>query len=160
MPGADERFGGAVHEVEIVAREVEVARRRAAERRLGRGPVEAEPVDGLDDRVDVLLLFLLGVGVVEAQVADAAVIGREAEVEADALGVADVQIAVRLGRKARPDARRIGRRRGVVGGIARRSGETARAVGALGEVALDDLAQKVAAGRCGFFGTGHGERGF
>jgi hypothetical protein len=40
-------------------------------------PVEAEPAHRVDDRVDVLLLFLLGIGVVEAQVADAAVLLRQ-----------------------------------------------------------------------------------
>ena len=50
------------------------------------------------------LLFLGGVGVVEAQVALAAVLLGEAEVEADRLGVADVQVAVRLRREARVDA--------------------------------------------------------
>ena len=45
-----------------------------------------------------------GVGVVEAQVGLAAELGGEAEVQADRLGVADVQIAVGLGRKARMHA--------------------------------------------------------
>ena len=67
-------------------------------------PVEAEPAHVFDDGVDVLLLFLLGVGVVEAQVALAAEFRGEAEVEADRLGVADVQVAVGLGRKARVHA--------------------------------------------------------
>ena len=49
---------------------------------------------------------LVGIGVVEAQVALAAVLAREAEVEADRLGMADVQIAVGLGREARLDAAR------------------------------------------------------
>ena len=43
--------------------------------------------------------FLGGVGVVEAQVAEAAEFLGEAEVEADGLGVADVQVAVGLRRK-------------------------------------------------------------
>ena len=64
-------------------------------------PLEAEPLHVLHDRIDVLGLFLGGVGVVEAQVALAAVLEGGAEVEADRLGMADVQIAVGLGRKAR-----------------------------------------------------------
>jgi hypothetical protein len=67
-------------------------------------PVEAQPLDGLDDGVDVFLLFLGRVGVVEAQVAGAAVDLGQAEVEADALGVAVVQVAVGLGREAGLDA--------------------------------------------------------
>ena len=46
---------------------------------------------------------LLGVGVVEAQVGFAAELGRETEVQADGFGVADVEIAVWLRRKARVD---------------------------------------------------------
>jgi hypothetical protein len=42
-----------------------------------------------------------GIGVVEAQVALAAVAFREAEVQADRLRVSKVQVAVRLRRKAR-----------------------------------------------------------
>jgi phosphohistidine phosphatase SixA len=52
-------------------------------------PVEAEPAHRVDDGVDVLLLFLLRIGVVEAQVAAAAVVARQAEVQADRLGVAE-----------------------------------------------------------------------
>lgn len=74
---------------------VEVVRRVALQR-----PVEAEPVDVALDGVDILDILLDGVRVVEAQVALAAVFLCQAEVDADALGVADVQIAVRLGREA------------------------------------------------------------
>ena len=64
-------------------------------------PVEAQPADVLLDRLDVLDVLLRRVGVVEAQVAGAAELGGDAEVEADRLGVADVQVAVRLRRKPR-----------------------------------------------------------
>jgi hypothetical protein len=64
-------------------------------------PVEAQPAHVALDGVDVLLLLLGRVGVVEAQVAAAAELPRDAEVEADRLGVPDVQVAVGLGRKAR-----------------------------------------------------------
>ncbi len=74
-----------------------------------RVPVEAEPVHGVEDAVDELLVFLLRVGVVEAHVAHAAEVARQAEVQADALGVADVQVAVGLGREAGADPRRVGR---------------------------------------------------
>jgi len=62
---------------------------------------------GIDDGIDVLLFFLFRVGVVEAQVAGAAVLERQAEIEADRLGVAEVQIAVGLGREAGADPRRV-----------------------------------------------------
>jgi hypothetical protein len=63
-------------------------------------PIEAEPAHVALDGVDVLLLLLGWVGVVEAQIAAAAELLRHAEVEADRLGVADVEIAVGLGWKA------------------------------------------------------------
>src|SRR5436309_13491600 len=66
-------------------------------------PTADEPGDILEDGIHIFDLFLGGVGVVIAQVANAAELARDAEVEADALGVADVQIAVGLGRKARVD---------------------------------------------------------
>jgi len=66
-------------------------------------PVEPEPAYVLHDGVDVLDVLLRRVGVVEAQVADATILLRQAEVQADALGVTDVQVAVRLGRKASDD---------------------------------------------------------
>ena len=64
-------------------------------------PVEAQPVNVLLDRVDVLGVLLRRVGVVHAQVAQAAELLRRAEVDGQRLAVADVQIAVRLGREAR-----------------------------------------------------------
>src|SRR5208282_5839956 len=56
------------------------------------------------DRIDVFLLFLAGIGVVKAKVAFAAVILGSPEVETDRLGMADVQVPVRLRRKARVDS--------------------------------------------------------
>jgi len=150
QPRADQRLGGAVHEVEIVAGVVEVGYAVHL-------PVEAQPLHRVEDGVDVLLLLLLRVGVVEAHVADAAVFRREAEVQRDALGVADVQVAVGLGREAGADARRVERPRGVVGRIAGRAGEVPLRVAALLEVALDDLAQEVAGVRG--FGAVVGGRG-
>jgi len=85
------------------------------------GPVETEPADVLLYGVDILGVLLDGVGVVEAEVGAAAIFLGEAEVDADALGVADVEVAVGLGREA-----------GLHGGAA-----------AFGEVALDDFLQKV-----------------
>ena len=89
-------------------------------------PVEAEPADVLLDGVHVLDVLLDRVGVVEAQVAMAAVLVRHAEIEADGLGVADVQVAVGLGRKA---------------------GDDLAAVDAGRHVGGDDLADEVDGGR-------------
>jgi len=117
---ADELFRPFVEPLEVVAGVVEV-----------RAPVEAEPADVRHDGVHVLLTLLGRVGVVEAQIAAAAVVLRQAEVQADGLGVADVQVAVRLGREARDHL----------------AAEAAFAV-----VRLDDLADEV--GRAGL--SGHG----
>ena len=91
---ADQVDGPVVELLEVVRRMVEVL-----------APVEAEPADIALDRVDVLLLLLDRVRVIEAEVAAAAEIASDAEVEADRLGVADVQVAVRLRRKAGDDRR-------------------------------------------------------
>ncbi len=65
-----------------------------------RPPVEAEPAHVALDGVDIFLLLLHRIGIVETQVAAAAELLRHPEIEADRLGVADMQIAVRLRRKA------------------------------------------------------------
>ncbi len=88
----DQLHRPAVELLEVVGGVVEV-----------RAPVEAEPAHVGHDRVDVLHLFLGRVGVVEPEMAGAPVLRGEAEVEADRLGVADVQVAVRLRREPRDD---------------------------------------------------------
>ena len=92
-------------------------------------PVAAQPADVGLDRLDVLGLLGGRVGVVEAEVGAAAVAGRQAEVEQDRLGVADVEEAVRLGREA---------------------GDHPAAVPARGQVGVDDVGEEV--GRAGGFG--------
>ena len=69
------------------------------------GPAADQPAHVRDDGRDVLDVLLDRVGVVEPQVALAAVFAGDPEVEADRLGVADVQIAVGLRREARDDPR-------------------------------------------------------
>ena len=64
-------------------------------------PFKAEPANVLLNRGRVFRVLFFRVGVVKAQRATPAVIARDAEVQADRLGVADVQVAVRLRRKAR-----------------------------------------------------------
>src|SRR5690606_20925461 len=72
------------------------------------------------------------VGVVETQIANATEFLCQTEVQADRLGVADMQIAVRLRRETRDDA-------GVLAGI---------------QVGLDDRAEKI--GGCGSLRLAHG----
>ncbi len=88
LAGLDELHGPLVELAEVVGGVAEAL------------PVEAEPAHVGHDGVDVLLLFLFGIGVVEAQVGFAAELVGEAEVDADGFGVADVEVAVGLGRKA------------------------------------------------------------
>ena len=93
VAGLDQLNGPLIELVEIVGRvEKPVA------------PIAAEPADILDDRVDVLGFFFRRIGVVEAQVAFAAELRGQPEIQVDGFGVADVQIAVRLRRKTRMHA--------------------------------------------------------
>ena len=162
VAGLDQIFGRAVHEVEVVAGEVFVRLLHARARRVvGKVVVPAEPAHGVADAVDVFLLFFFRVGVVKAQMAHAAVFLGQAEVEPDALGVADVQVAVGLGRKAHAHLGRIGCAGRVAGCVAGAAAPLAAGVGAFFEVLLDDVADEVAglgAGVCG--GGGGGRRGF
>ena len=87
-----EVLGDLEHRVEVVGRAVEVL-----------SPVEAEPADVRLDVLGELVGLLAGVRVVEAQVALAAELLRHAEVDADRLGVADVEVAVGLRREAGDD---------------------------------------------------------
>ena len=93
LAGADQVQGEFVQLLEIIRGVIEAL-----------GPVETQPAHVVLDGVDVFHVLLARVGVVEAQVAQPLVLGGQAEVEADGLGVADVQVAVGLGRKARVHA--------------------------------------------------------
>ncbi len=88
--------------------------------------------------------FFFGVGVVKAQVAGALVVAGQAKVQANAFGVAHVQVAVGLGRKAGADFGRVHRASGMMGGIARQPPQWRPAWGAFGQVVLESvLAQEV-----------------
>ena len=112
LAGPDEVDGPVVELREVARGVVEVL-----------APVEPQPADVALDGVDVLLLLLGRIGVVEAQVAAAAELVGDAEVDADRLDVTDVEVTVRLGREARDDA----------------------ADASFAEVGGDDLADEVAA---------------
>ena len=84
----DELHGVLVHLLKVVGGEEKAV-----------APVVAQPVDILLDGLHVLHVLLGGVGVVHAQVAQAAVFLGGAEVHEDRLGMADVQIAVGLRRE-------------------------------------------------------------
>ena len=84
----DEPHGKVPQLLEIVAGVVHV------------GPFIAEPADVLLNAFDVLCVLLLRVGVVEAQVANAAIALSYAKVHCDGLSVSDVQVTIRFGREA------------------------------------------------------------
>ena len=92
LAGADEMLGPFIKLLEMIGGEVEMV-----------APIEAEPANVLLDALDELVLLLGRVGVVEAQVATAAELLGDAEVEAHRLGVTDMEVAVGLGGEARDD---------------------------------------------------------
>ena len=92
LAATDEFLGPFVELVKIVGGKVEVV------------PVEPEPFDVLFDRIAVLGVFFDGIGVVEPQVAGAPERLGESEVQTDGFGMANVEIPVGLGRKARGHA--------------------------------------------------------
>ncbi len=63
-------------------------------------PLEAEPLDVFFDGVDIFGIFFGGVGIVVAEIGLAAIFLCESEVYAEAFGVPQMQIAVRLRREA------------------------------------------------------------
>ncbi len=91
-PQLDESFGCLVELLEIIRGVREAI-----------APVESQPVHILLDGIDVLLVFLVRVGIVVTQVGAPAGLFGHAEIEADRHHVADVQVAVRLRRKPRDD---------------------------------------------------------
>jgi hypothetical protein len=66
-------------------------------------PVEPEPADRVGDRVLELDILLDRIGIVETQMALAAVLGGEAEVQDDRLRMSVMQIAIRLRWETRDD---------------------------------------------------------
>ena len=66
-------------------------------------PLEAEPLDVFFDGIHVFGIFFGGVGIIVAEIGLAAIFLCEAEVDAKALGVPQVQVAVRLRREAGED---------------------------------------------------------
>ena len=92
-PGQDQLHRPYVQLVEVVGRIEEPV-----------FPVASQPANVFDNRIDILGLFLRRIGVVEAQVALTAKLRGEPKVEIDRFGVANVQISVRLRRKARMHA--------------------------------------------------------
>ena len=112
---ADELLGVVVELLEIVGGVEEIV-----------APIKTQPLHVGEDRFDVLDVLAGGVGVVKPHVAAGApVLLADAEVEADRLGMADVEVAVGLGREP---------------------GHHAAVVGAGGLVLVDDGADEIGGG--------------
>jgi hypothetical protein len=94
-------------------------------------PFESQPADVLLNGQRVFIGFLFRIGVIEAQVASALIVLRQPEIQADGFGVANVQIAVGLGRKSGGDDAMLAR----------------------GQIVFNDSTDKVLNDR----GVGHGE---
>ena len=68
-----------------------------------RAPVEAQPADIFLDGLDIFHVFGSGIGVIVTEVALSAKFAGQAEIQADGLGVTDVQVTVGFGRKTGDD---------------------------------------------------------
>src|SRR5262249_44110306 len=66
-------------------------------------PLETQPTHVFLDGVYIFGFLFLGVGIVEAQIGAAAELVGQPEVQADGLGMANMEIAVGLRREPRPD---------------------------------------------------------
>src|SRR5688572_493856 len=65
-------------------------------------PVEPQPFDVADKRIDVFHVLGFRIGVVKTQMTAALrLFERDAEVQTDGFGVTDMRVAIRLGRKPR-----------------------------------------------------------
>ena len=117
----DQFFGGQVIHAEIVRSVAQAV------------PVEAQPAHVVLDGAHVFGVFARRVGVVQAQVADAAKLGGHAEIQADRLGMADMQVTVGFRRKAGLDGGMFARGKVIAHDLADEVG-TDRGVGAGGRV--------------------------
>ena len=83
QPLVDQLHGQLIKPVEIVAGKL-----------LLTIPGEPKPLHILLDRLDVLILFLLGIGIIEAQIATAVIAFGNPEVQADRLGMTNMQVPI------------------------------------------------------------------
>ena len=111
----DQLNGKIVQRIEIVRRPAHFA-----------VPLKSQPAHVVLDGLRVFRIFLLRIGVVEAQVAQAVVIPGQTEVQADGFGVTNMKITIRLRRESGDDALML----------------------AAGEVAVNNRADEIGDGRC------------
>lgn len=137
VTGLDQVLGKFVHVFKVRAREVEV-------RFLFVHPVKAQPTDAVENAVDILLIFLHWIGVVKAHVAIATVVAGKTKVQADALGVTNVQIAVRFRRETRADLDMVGFSLFQLFRIrSRMTAPVTGKIGTLGQVLLNDVSNEI-----------------
>jgi hypothetical protein len=93
LPLLDELYGVPIELIKIVGGIIEPV-----------APIKPKPSDILHDGIYIFNVLLARIGVIKSQIADAPVFRRQAEIEADGLGVSDMEITVGLRGKPRMDA--------------------------------------------------------
>ena len=124
MARFNQTFSGRVHEVKVIAGLVLVQCAVGL-------PRKPKPMHSIQNGIDVFGVFFFWIGVVETQMAHAAVVACQSEIDTDTFGVAYVQVAVRFRRKAGANFCRIWAALGVMCCVARCSCPTAVGIGAL-----------------------------
>ena len=127
---------GLIHEFKVITGAIQA-------RLLAVLPVKTKPLHRFQNALNKGLVLSLGVGVVQPQVAYPPIGLGQTKVQANALGVSYVQMAVGFRRKTGADGGMVLWRLGVVRGVSRAAGPAAGAVGALRQVGVDQVAQKI-----------------
>ena len=89
MTRFNQTFSGRIHEVKVIASLVLVQCAVGF-------PRKTEPMHGIQNGIDVFGIFFFWIGVVKAQMANAAIVTCQSEIDADAFGMSYVQVAVGL----------------------------------------------------------------
>ena len=135
-------FGESVHVFKVRAGKIQI--RFAAEL-----PVEAKPANAVQNTVHVLLIFLDGVRIVKAHMAGALIVPGKSEIQADALGVANMKIAVGFWRKTRADLGSIRSTLILLFAVRRRTtAPEARQIGSFGQIIINNIADEIRHLRC------------
>ena len=144
----DQMHGEAIHPRKIITG------KKYWRGRLGVIDFAAQPAHRIDNAVNKFLFFFFRVGVVKTQMAHAAVVPGQTKIQQDGFGVAEMQIAVWLRRKARADFGGVRRSACLLHRSARCATPLAGCKRARRQVGIDDIADEVGgvgAGR----GSGH-----
>ena len=63
-------------------------------------PVKSQPFHVSDDRIHIFLVFPARIRIVHAQITGASILGGDAKIKADGLGMSDMEVSIRFGRKS------------------------------------------------------------